>query len=162
MGEGTFGKRETMNPQKRKALESAGWRFGDAADFLSMTDEERLPHCPFCGIAQITLPAHGLFEDESFFIILDRDSLGFGHCMVIPRRHVAKIYELSDSETSGLFALARKIAIQLENALGVKSVAYVAFGSGLHHAHLHLVPHNDPRVLEYPHEYLRKLSDEEL
>src|SRR5258708_26147248 len=76
MGEGTFGKRETMNPQKRKALESAGWRFGDAADFLSMTDEERLPHCPFCGIAQITLPAHGLFEDESFFIILDRDSLG--------------------------------------------------------------------------------------
>ena len=26
---------------KRKALEAAGWRFGDAADFLGMTDEER-------------------------------------------------------------------------------------------------------------------------
>lgn len=25
-----------------------------------------------------------------------------------------------------------------------------------------LVPHNDPKVLEYPHEYLKKLSDEEL
>jgi len=30
-----------MNPEKRKALEAAGWRFGDAADFLGMTDEER-------------------------------------------------------------------------------------------------------------------------
>ena len=30
-----------MQPAKRKALEAAGWRFGDAADFLAMTDEER-------------------------------------------------------------------------------------------------------------------------
>lgn len=30
-----------MKTEKRKALEAAGWRFGDAADFLEMTDEER-------------------------------------------------------------------------------------------------------------------------
>jgi hypothetical protein len=30
-----------MNLAKRKALESTGWRFGDAADFLEMTDDER-------------------------------------------------------------------------------------------------------------------------
>ncbi|HZV05872.1 MAG TPA: helix-turn-helix transcriptional regulator [Gemmataceae bacterium] len=30
-----------MDSAKRKALEAAGWRFGDAADFLEMTDEER-------------------------------------------------------------------------------------------------------------------------
>src|ERR1700686_2642413 len=30
-----------MNGAKRKGLEAAGWRFGDAADFLGMTDEER-------------------------------------------------------------------------------------------------------------------------
>src|SRR5207253_9767812 len=30
-----------MDSVKRKALEAAGWRFGDAADFLEMTDEER-------------------------------------------------------------------------------------------------------------------------
>jgi hypothetical protein len=32
-----------MDPVKRKALEAAGWRFGDAADFLGLTDEERRP-----------------------------------------------------------------------------------------------------------------------
>lgn len=30
-----------MNPSKRKALESAGWKIGDAADFLAMSAEER-------------------------------------------------------------------------------------------------------------------------
>jgi predicted XRE-type DNA-binding protein len=30
-----------MNSKKRKALEAAGWKFGDAADFLEMSDEER-------------------------------------------------------------------------------------------------------------------------
>ena len=30
-----------MNAAKRKALEAAGWRFGDAADFLGMADAER-------------------------------------------------------------------------------------------------------------------------
>lgn len=30
-----------MDPRKRQALEAAGWRLGDAADFLGMSDEER-------------------------------------------------------------------------------------------------------------------------
>lgn len=30
-----------MDSKKRKALEAAGWQFGDAADFLKMSDEER-------------------------------------------------------------------------------------------------------------------------
>ena len=30
-----------MDARKRQALEQTGWRFGDAADFLAMTDEER-------------------------------------------------------------------------------------------------------------------------
>lgn len=30
-----------MDARKRKALEAAGWKVGDAADFLQMSDEER-------------------------------------------------------------------------------------------------------------------------
>src|SRR5438552_11243354 len=33
--------RSRLCPQNRKRLEAAGWRFGDAADFLGMTYEER-------------------------------------------------------------------------------------------------------------------------
>jgi histidine triad (HIT) family protein len=118
--------------------------------------------CPFCQIAKAGLPPHGVYEDASFFIMLDRESLGFGHCMVIPKRHVVKVYDLNAHETSAFFALAQQFAIQLEHVLAVKAVGYIAFGSGLPHAHLHLVPHNDSRVLVYPHDYARALSEEEL
>src|SRR5438034_5834744 len=30
-----------VDPKKRKALEAAGWRFGDYADFLGLTEQER-------------------------------------------------------------------------------------------------------------------------
>jgi len=30
-----------MNTEKRKKLEAAGWKFGEAADFLGLTEEER-------------------------------------------------------------------------------------------------------------------------
>lgn len=30
-----------MDAKKRKALEAAGWKVGDAADFLEMSSEER-------------------------------------------------------------------------------------------------------------------------
>ena len=30
-----------MDPAKRKALQAAGWKFGDAADFLGMDEEDR-------------------------------------------------------------------------------------------------------------------------
>ncbi len=30
-----------MDVTKRKALEAAGWKVGDAAEFLEMSDEER-------------------------------------------------------------------------------------------------------------------------
>lgn len=30
-----------MDATKRKAIEAAGWKVGDAADFLGMSDEER-------------------------------------------------------------------------------------------------------------------------
>lgn len=34
-------KANNVNKEKRSALEAAGWRFGDAADFLELSDEER-------------------------------------------------------------------------------------------------------------------------
>lgn len=30
-----------MDPNKRKAIEAAGWKVGDAADFLELSEDER-------------------------------------------------------------------------------------------------------------------------
>ncbi|MGI0015369.1 MAG: HIT family protein [Nitrososphaera sp.] len=119
-----------------------------------------MAECPFCQLVREGLPPHTLYADDTFFVILDRESLGPGHCLIVPRRHVARIYDLDNNEYSALFQLARKLAVRLQDITGSKAVGYVAFGTGLPHAHLHLVPHSDPRVLSHPNP--RKLSEDEL
>lgn len=116
--------------------------------------------CPFCQIAVQGLPSHGLYEDEAFFILLDRGSLGPAHCMLVPKHHVPQIHELTGVEYEELFLLAKRLAPCLQEAVKSRAVGYVAFGSGLPHAHLHLVPHNDPKELESPQP--RTLSESEL
>lgn len=118
--------------------------------------------CPFCDIGSGGLPPHGLFEDDDTFVILDRKPLSFGHCMVVPKRHVVKLYDLAPPEHANVIALAQRLASTLEQSLECKSVAYLAFGSGLPHAHLHLVPHDDPSVVLEPLKHVGTRSDEQL
>lgn len=118
--------------------------------------------CPFCEIGQGETPPHCLYDDSRLFVLLDRASLAFGHCMVIPKVHVTKVYELPEEIRRPFFEFAATAARKLERALGVRAVGLVAFGSGLPHAHLHLVPHDDPEVLNNPLQWIRTKNDEEL
>ena len=78
-----------------------------------------------------------------------------GHAVVIPRRHVSRLTELSEQEHHDLLALARDVAIQLEHehqpdafTLGMNDGP--AAGQSTPHVHLHIVPRTtgdieDPR-----------------
>ncbi len=121
--------------------------------------------CPFCRLisrSPASVVPHLVYEDGLCFVLLDRQSLHWGHCMVIPKHHVREVHELAEEEYVSLFLLARHLAASLREATGARAVGYVAFGSGLPHAHVHLVPHDDPKVLIEPHNHLRHLSEDEL
>lgn len=117
--------------------------------------------CSFCNLISSDI-GYVVYEDDQFIIIPDRDSLGFGHCMIIPKQHVTKVYELDSAAYEQLFKLAKDFSGKLEKITGRKAVAYTAFGSGLPHAHLHLIPHDDINVLAYPTKYITRRSPEEL
>ena len=138
-------------------------------------------NCIFCELIKNETPQHCIYEDSLFIILLDKESLGFGHCIIIPKMHVSKIYELDDNIYRELFALAKKLSGILKNlprnmyspnytafantgALAPIdiSIAYTAFGSGIQHAHLHLVPHNNSDILINPSKYIKNLNEDEL
>src|SRR6266536_1401013 len=134
-------------------------------NMLGAVNEARATDCPFCRISSAEppdLPPHLLYEDALLMVLLDRQSLGLGHCMFIPRRHVTEIHELIESEYLALFQLAQRLASCLKEVTRTRAVGFVSFGSGLPHAHLHLVPHDKDAVLLEPLKYLRNVSDEEL
>jgi histidine triad (HIT) family protein len=117
--------------------------------------------CPFCKL-QRSLPPQVFYEDEHVFVMLDRQGLVFGHCMVIPRKHVVRIYEMDGDDYDYLMAIARKLSRVMHERLAPKAVAYVAHGAGLPHVHLHLVPLTEHDEISDPKKHMRHLSDAQL
>jgi len=97
--------------------------------------------CPFCP----PLEARPLLESQLAFAIFDRSPVNPGHVLVISRRHVADIFELTAGELRDvlrLLSLARqRISADFPVAgfnVGV-NVGDVA-GQTIAHAHVHLIP----------------------
>ncbi len=60
------------------------------------------PHCYFCQVSQRKADPF-IFENRSFVGIFDTNPVNPGHALVIPKRHVASIFELNSTEQADYF-----------------------------------------------------------
>jgi histidine triad (HIT) family protein len=109
--------------------------------------------CIFCRIAAKQAPAQLVHEDDATVAFQDLNPQAPVHVLVVPRRHIASIAELSagDAETIGrLFLAARRIAAELGVAeSGYRTVINAGDDAGqtVQHVHLHVL---GGRVLRWP------------
>lgn len=103
--------------------------------------------CVFCKIANKEIKAEILFEDADIMAFKDTHPLAPTHVLVIPRKHIAGINDLGNSEedvrlAGKMIIIAKKIA---ENA-GIGKKGYKLLfrvgrdgGQEISHIHLHLL-----------------------
>ena len=97
--------------------------------------------CPFCSLSPDRIAARG----EHGFVIRDAYPISPGHTLIIPNRHVASFFELTDAERRDLLKLVdvakadvdREFAPQGFN-IGINDGA--AAGQTVPHVHIHLIP----------------------
>lgn len=98
----------------------------------------------FTKIINRELPADIFYEDEEYIAILDIAPIRDGHILVIPKKEVDYVFDLSETEYLNLMSKARVIAEKLENKLKtklpVKRIAMVIEGLQVPHVHVHLIP----------------------
>ena len=73
---------------------------------------------------------------------LDINPLNEGHTLVIPKREVDYIFNLSDEDLSALMIFARKVALAIEKVVSCERIGVAVIGLEVPHAHVHLVPIN--------------------
>jgi histidine triad (HIT) family protein len=101
--------------------------------------------CLFCKIVAKEIPADVIWESESALAFRDINPQAPMHVLVIPRRHIATINDLadSDSKTVGeLFLAAKAIAAKeglAEDGYRVVMNCNAAAGQTVFHMHLHLL-----------------------
>lgn len=101
--------------------------------------------CLFCKIAQGTIPATVIFEDNDIIAFHDIKPQAPTHLLVIPKRHIATINDthIDDSQLLGSMILCAKNLAKNEglSEQGYRLVFNVNSGGGqeVYHIHLHVL-----------------------
>jgi len=114
----------------------------------------------FSKIAAGEIPSYKCAENDDFYAFLDINPLVKGHTLVIPRREVDYIFDLTDEELSEMTVFAKKVATAIKRAFPCKKVGMAVLGLEVPHAHIHLIPMNSEKDMIFSNPKL-KLSDEE-
>jgi len=93
----------------------------------------------FCRIAAGDLPSERVLEDELVLAFHDVRPQAPVHVLVVPKAHVASLWELADERLAGrLLAAAAEVARKLRLELGWRLIANTREHGGQEVAHLHL------------------------
>jgi diadenosine tetraphosphate (Ap4A) HIT family hydrolase len=98
--------------------------------------------CPLCrALEQATAPAH----NDLAVVLPDRYPVSPGHHLVVPRRHEADYFRLTDLEVQAMWALLSIAKHQLDqqfapDGYNVGINVGEAAGQTIGHVHMHLIP----------------------
>lgn len=120
----------------------------------------------FTKIINGEIPAHKIYEDDRVIAFLEIFPQSDGHTLVVPKRQVDHIWDLSDDEYKYLWEIVKKIGSHIREVINPPRVGIVVEGFGVPHTHIHLVPiyhSNDlkrpqDRTGEPDHEALAKMA----
>jgi histidine triad (HIT) family protein len=103
--------------------------------------------CVFCDIVQRVIESQVIYEDDEFIAILDKYPISIGHTLVMPKKHYARVNDLTDKQFCALYlrvhALNRLITTRLGAAASHISINDGAAANQLvPHVHVHIIPRN--------------------
>ncbi|MBP3213647.1 MAG: HIT family protein [Bacteroidaceae bacterium] len=115
----------------------------------------------FSKIAAGEIPSYKCAENEEFYAFLDINPLVKGHTLVIPRREVDYIFDMEDDELARFEVFAKKVAVAIKRAFPCVKVGQAVLGLEVPHAHIHLVPMQSEKDMNFSNPKL-SLSKEEM
>ena len=86
-----------------------------------------------------------MHEDEVVLAFMDLNPIREGHLLVIPKKHEPVFYKLDDDTYTHLMRSTKHLSAAVEDALSPKRVGMFVSGWDVPHAHVHVVPMDDPK-----------------
>ena len=114
----------------------------------------------FTRIVKGEIPCYKVAEDDRYFAFLDINPLAKGHTLVIPKEETDNIFDLDDRTLAGLMVFAKRIARKIQANIACKKVAVVVLGLEVPHAHIHLIPINSEKDVDFHREKLQLTPEE--
>ena len=105
-----------------------------------MTD----PNCIFCKIVRGDIPSRKVFEDDQMLAFHDIQPVAPVHFMLIPRKHIASMYDLTDDDAAAMGRIMT-LAGRLAREQGAQDGFRTIINTGrvgrqeVQHIHVHVI-----------------------
>ncbi|MBQ9029661.1 HIT domain-containing protein [Candidatus Saccharibacteria bacterium] len=96
----------------------------------------------FTKIIRGEIPCYKIYEDDKTMAFLDINPETAGHTLVVPKLECDKIYELPEEDYQALMNTVKKLSLNMEKVLGVRTL-WKVIGTDVPHAHVHLMPFDE-------------------
>ena len=106
------------------------------------------------------IPAYKVAENDRFYAFLDINPLAKGHTLVVPKKEVDKLFDLDEETYLGLFDFCKEIAAGIKRSFACDRVALSVIGLEIPHAHVHLVPINSMKDIDFTRPKLSFTNEE--
>jgi len=103
----------------------------------------------FSKIVAGDIPAYKVAESNEFLAFLDINPLVEGHLLVIPKKEVDRLFDLDDETYTGLMIFAKIIATAMKKVFTCDRIGVTVLGLEVPHAHVHLIPLNGMRDMDF-------------
>jgi histidine triad (HIT) family protein len=103
----------------------------------------------FTRIINGEIPGRVVWRDDQCVAFLSIQPLRPGHVLVVPRREVDHWIDLEPQLAQHLFVVAQSLAKALQDGFKSKKVGLVIAGLEVPHCHIHVVPTNAIRDLDF-------------
>lgn len=113
----------------------------------------------FTRIVKGEIPSYKIAEDENYYAFLDINPLMEGHTLVIPKKEVDYIFDIEENELAGMMVFAQRVAKAIRKAVACNRVSVVVLGLEVPHAHMHLIPINSEKDVDFKKEKLKFTPD---
>ena len=96
----------------------------------------------FSRIVSGELPAYKVAEDADHLAFLDITPLVEGHTLVIPKKEIDYIFDMTPQALAALHVFAQRVAKGVQAAVPCRRIGVAVIGLEVPHAHIHLIPMN--------------------
>lgn len=101
--------------------------------------------CIFCRIVAGTSACQAIYEDEATLAFMDIHPANDGHCLVIPKAHFEKVFDMPPAVFGTVASTVAKVARVVNEVLRPGGVSLVqangeAAGQSVFHVHVHILP----------------------
>ncbi|NGX63788.1 MAG: AP-4-A phosphorylase [Candidatus Anoxychlamydiales bacterium] len=114
--------------------------------YISSFKPKSSSFCPFCDEKAINYQKY--FENENIIGLCSYKPLLKGHCLIIPKRHVERLEDITDLEMQDIFHLIKKTHFSVQKILNNKSYIVIQkngkeVGQSVSHLHFHYIPRKE-------------------